>query len=564
MPDGIREIGASITMDASTFKKEMSAVNSNLSGLQSEMKAVTAEFAENANGAEALAKKQQILDRQEAQQKAKVEALTKAYAEQSAATGENSVEADKLRKQLNSARADYAKATKAAEDNNKALKEARTITERVANAKKRLGDKLDDLRKPFKDVETVANAAGKALGSTAKAAGTLVGAGAAATGALAALAASGLKTVVGWATDTATKLDENGEVMDKRFSTLAQNLAGLQTGADGAKAAISTALLPALEGLTGEGSKLLEGFAADLNAAEGDAEKMGEVVSTYIRKAAAMIRRQAPVFLNSAGELLESLFEGVTDNLDVILDLAGDILEMLVRGLTEHADELADGAVAIVTGLLDFLIEAAPDLLTAGITFITQLISGLAVALPSLIEQVPTLIKTLLTALVENAPQLIIAGLEIILALVEGLIEAIPELIKAIPEILAAFKQAWEEHGDEIKDLGKRIIDKILQGLKDAWEGVKTWFADAISSLSGGHITVNGAPHASGINYVPYDNYPAILHRGERVLTAAENAAGAGTGPGRSVSITINARELTHAQADYIIRQANELLGGDV
>lgn len=29
--------------------------------------------------------------------------------------------------------------------------------------------------------------------------------------------------------------------------------------------------------------------------------------------------------------------------------------------------------------------------------------------------------------------------------------------------------------------------------------------------------------HAYGLNYVPYDNYPALLHQGERVLTASEN-----------------------------------------
>lgn len=29
-------------------------------------------------------------------------------------------------------------------------------------------------------------------------------------------------------------------------------------------------------------------------------------------------------------------------------------------------------------------------------------------------------------------------------------------------------------------------------------------------------------PHAYGLNYVPYDNYPALLHEGERVLTASE------------------------------------------
>ncbi|TEB14604.1 hypothetical protein Psfp_02745 [Pelotomaculum sp. FP] len=44
--------------------------------------------------------------------------------------------------------------------------------------------------------------------------------------------------------------------------------------------------------------------------------------------------------------------------------------------------------------------------------------------------------------------------------------------------------------------------------------------------------------HASGLPYVPYDNYPALLHRGERVMTAAENRQSK-TRPFQS-NITIN------------------------
>lgn len=36
--------------------------------------------------------------------------------------------------------------------------------------------------------------------------------------------------------------------------------------------------------------------------------------------------------------------------------------------------------------------------------------------------------------------------------------------------------------------------------------------------------------HAIGSAYIPYDNYPALLHRGERVLTATENRRGTGDG----------------------------------
>jgi hypothetical protein len=39
-----------------------------------------------------------------------------------------------------------------------------------------------------------------------------------------------------------------------------------------------------------------------------------------------------------------------------------------------------------------------------------------------------------------------------------------------------------------------------------------------------------GKKLADGLSYVPYDNYPAILHRGEAVLTAKENKNGQGAG----------------------------------
>jgi tape measure domain-containing protein len=47
----------------------------------------------------------------------------------------------------------------------------------------------------------------------------------------------------------------------------------------------------------------------------------------------------------------------------------------------------------------------------------------------------------------------------------------------------------------------------------------------------------NATGHAYGLNYVPYNNYPAMLHEGERVLTASENRS---YGGGVQVSITGN------------------------
>ncbi len=45
--------------------------------------------------------------------------------------------------------------------------------------------------------------------------------------------------------------------------------------------------------------------------------------------------------------------------------------------------------------------------------------------------------------------------------------------------------------------------------------------------------------HAYGLNYVPYNGYPAVLHEGERVLTASENRS-YGQNAGGNINITGN------------------------
>ena len=76
------------------------------------------------------------------------------------------------------------------------------------------------------------------------------------------------------------------------------------------------------------------------------------------------------------------------------------------------------------------------------------------------------------------------------------------------------------------------------------------------SNAAGSHTSGSGATHggggrgfAYGLDYVPYDNYPATLHQGERVLTAAQARSADGTG-GIGVQITGNT---------FIVRQESDI-----
>ena len=103
-------------------------------------------------------------------------------------------------------------------------------------------------------------------------------------------------------------------------------------------------------------------------------------------------------------------------------------------------------------------------------------------------------------------------------------------------------KQAGIENVDKVidelnrKDLsessGKTILEGLWNGLKNnsiqnSIIGVASKLAKSItSSLSISVPSVNGQQlpgHKKGLDYVPYDNYIARLHKGERVLTAKEN-----------------------------------------
>ena len=106
---------------------------------------------------------------------------------------------------------------------------------------------------------------------------------------------------------------------------------------------------------------------------------------------------------------------------------------------------------------------------------------------------------------------------------------------KAIFDGLKAFWDSW--------DSGLSVLENVKNGFKAFFSGLKGSIASAIEGFGklikkvnefetvkkfkrffgfGEENSVDGS-HKSGLSYVPYDNYIARLHRGERVLTSEEN-----------------------------------------
>ena len=85
-------------------------------------------------------------------------------------------------------------------------------------------------------------------------------------------------------------------------------------------------------------------------------------------------------------------------------------------------------------------------------------------------------------------------------------------------------------------DLAQGLMSQQAAVLSQAMamaQAIRNAFAATATTTTGGGQSTYIPSHATGLDYVPYDNYTANLHRGEAVLTAAEaedyRAGGGGT-----------------------------------
>ena len=239
---------------------------------------------------------------------------------------------------------------------------------------------------------------------------------------------------------------------------------------------------------------------------------LGDVISNdapaIIEEGLSYILDAAPQLLEMGGQLISSLVNGIIANLPQILSAATQLITMLCNGIMESASQIPEAVTEIITQLVDFIVA--------------------------------------------NAPQLLVAGVTLALSLIQGLVKAIPDIIQAIPQLIDGIVSAFDNASSQILGIGRQIVQDIIDGISSAWDGLVSWFNGLWESLFGGRsVSVGvsyedgshsglGGHYAIGTDYVPFNNMPAVLHRGEAVLNAYEaDQWRRGRSRGNSQGITI-------------------------
>lgn len=281
-------------------------------------------------------------------------------------------------------------------------------------------------------------------------------------------------------------------------------------------------------------------------------------------------------------EGLTSVITAITDwiaepgNLSSLISSAMNIVTTLAQGLAENATNIGEGLSDIILAIVNWIAEPGnlASLLNAAVDIIASLVQGLT----EHAEEIGTGIADIITAIIDwlsdprNLLSVVAAALEITAALLKGLIS---------PESLAKMAEAAEQLINNLISGIWNLASKVVSEIQSWWQSiiasvgplvlnVATNFGQAVAASDVGQAIVRGAQsvrntlgitstgnpnnpnnpygnnyhqntggsiwdniktgignifskkHAYGIDYVPYDNYLAALHRGESVVPKNE------------------------------------------
>lgn len=282
------------------------------------------------------------------------------------------------------------------------------------------------------------------------------------------------------------------------------------------------------EGVTAGFTKIKDGFTALVESAQTEGTWLNEIW-TGLQEAGKLF-----------GEYLATLFDTVSTAFAWCVEqinTEGTLLNTIWEGI----QTAISAAVEIIQGVITAFTELLQGNWSAAWTACLDIGNRVWGAIISIISSLIDWISGFLGEMVNK-------GFELINSLAEGIQNKFAELLTLVGGwVTDNIITPIANMGTDLYNAGVNLLNEFWSGLKSIWSSIASWWDGLTFSTKNANVNVNtnGAnPHATGLNYVPFDGYPAILHRGEAVLTSAEarvwRSGGYGAPAMAGAGITIN------------------------
>lgn len=260
---------------------------------------------------------------------------------------------------------------------------------------------------------------------------------------------------------------------------------------------------------------------------------------------------------NTSFTAIQGVIKSVTDTIKSIIDVFVTAFTVIWdkwgADIVSFAQTYFNNIMTVIQTALD-LIQGIAQLF---IDIFTGNWKGVFEDIKNIASTAWDLVKAIFKTAIDNVNAVVEAGFTLLDTIISGLMDAVWTGIKNVwANIVAWFDEtingdkglvAWFG-GQEgtFNQIGFNLLNWVWDGMKSIFKNISTWVSEKVDWLAdklafwrsateeisrgggfggsrGGGIAINGS-HANGLSYVPFDGYVGLLHKGERVLTAKENA----------------------------------------